>query len=153
MALKGGPEDRKYFRLSADIPCTFRLKKVGSSELGNTKFGRGQILDVGGGGLCFRCDYDFPIRRTVILSFQFSLMEGQRFVLDGELLRKMDTREEFVYGVQFKDIPEAERERLIGVLEELLAKRRLLRPELGEEEAEEETARKDAPLAAAQCTA
>lgn len=106
---------RSFFRLGfTDLMATMQVFEVNESLV--TEQPRTvSLIDLGGGGLSLRCEEDLPIRLGVYATFTFTL-RGQRFHLTGQLVRKTDDMEGFIYGVNFVDVPEAEREDLLSLL-------------------------------------
>lgn len=106
---------REYFRLSLpNVPGQMQIIEIGGRPI--TTHTRPIILcDAGGGGLLIRADEDLPIRKGVVAQFVFSLV-GQPFSFRGVLVRKVDDRESYHYGVQFIDVDEYHRGLLLSAL-------------------------------------
>lgn len=111
------PEEnrREYFRLNLDaIPATMTILEVGQRPI-TTNPRTVYLLNASGGGLYILAEDDLPIRRGVICQFEFSL--GQYgFSFRGVLVRKLDDRETYKYGVEFIDVDEYQRGLLVSAL-------------------------------------
>ena len=73
------------------------------------------LLNASGGGLYVQAEDDLPVRRGVIAQFEFTLGQSN-FSFRGVLVRKLDDRLTYKYGVEFIDTDEYQRGLLLSVL-------------------------------------
>ncbi|HWI66663.1 MAG TPA: PilZ domain-containing protein [Symbiobacteriaceae bacterium] len=110
------PENRReYFRIPLDMhPAQMQILEVGQRPI-TTHPRTVHLLNASGGGLYLQAEDDLPVRRGVIAQFEFTL--GQtNFSFRGVLIRKLDDRETYKYGVEFIDMDEYQRGLLCSVL-------------------------------------
>jgi c-di-GMP-binding flagellar brake protein YcgR len=110
------PENRRsYFRLALDlVPATMTILEVGQRPI-TTNPRAVQILNASGGGLYIRAEEDLPVRRGVIGQFEFGL-GAFTFSFRGVLLRKLDDRVSYKYGIEFIDVDEYQRGLLVSAV-------------------------------------
>lgn len=110
------PENRReYFRVVLDMhPANMQILEVGQRPI--TTYPRTvYLLNASGGGLYIEAEDDLPIRRGVIAQFEFTL--GQTtFSFRGVLIRKLDDRQTYKYGIEFIDVDEYQRGVLVSAL-------------------------------------
>lgn len=106
---------REYFRLELpECPATMQILEVGQRPI-TTHPRAVYLLNASGGGLYLLADEDLPVRRGVVAQFEFTL--GQtNFSFRGLLIRKLDDRATYKYGVQFIDTDEYQRGLLVSTL-------------------------------------
>lgn len=130
MGVPAKPANRRdHFRLRMQMhPGMLHVLAVANKEVrvGSARVG---LVDLSGGGCQIRADIDLPIRLRVLVEVEFQVL-GEHFRLEGELLRKLDDRRGYYYGVTFVRMAERHRTRLIRVLNGLEMERR--RQNLGE---------------------
>jgi len=110
------PENRReYFRVPLDMhPAAMQILEVGQRPI--TTYPRTiYLLNASGGGLYIQAEDDLPVRRGVIAQFEFTLGQSG-FSCRGVLVRKLDDRETYKYGVEFIDMDEYQRGQLVSVL-------------------------------------
>jgi c-di-GMP-binding flagellar brake protein YcgR len=106
---------REYFRLSfATLIGTMQIIEIGRRPITTTPRSV-SILDVSGGGICVQGDEDLPIRRGVVGQYVFAI-SSQNFVFRGTVVRKVDDRVTYEYGVRFIDVDEVQRSLLVSIL-------------------------------------
>ncbi|HYG59472.1 MAG TPA: PilZ domain-containing protein [Symbiobacteriaceae bacterium] len=106
---------REYFRLELpELPATMQILEVGQRPI-TTHPRTVQLLNASGGGLYIQADEDLPVRRGVVAQFEFTLGQSN-FSFRGLLIRKLDDRETYKYGVQFIDTDEYQRGLLVSTL-------------------------------------
>jgi c-di-GMP-binding flagellar brake protein YcgR len=106
---------REYFRLGLPaIPGLMNIIEIGQRPI-TTNARTVSILNAGGGGLLVLAEDDLPIRRGVVAQFTFEV--GQHsFAFRGILVRKLDDRTSYEYGVRFIDVDEYQRGLLLSAL-------------------------------------
>lgn len=106
---------REYFRLSfSALSASMQIIEIGQRPI-TTNPRSITVLNAGGGGLYIQAEEDLPIRRGVVAQFQFTLGTYQ-FSFRGLLVRKLDDRENFQYGIKFIDVDEYQRGLLLSML-------------------------------------
>jgi c-di-GMP-binding flagellar brake protein YcgR len=114
--MTASPENRReYFRIDLDaVMATMTILEVGQRPI-TTHPRTVQILNASGGGLYILADEDLPVRRGVIAQVEFGL-GAHNFSFRGVLLRKLDDRVTYKYGMEFIDIDEYQRGLLVSQL-------------------------------------
>jgi c-di-GMP-binding flagellar brake protein YcgR len=118
------PENRReYFRVELGmLPAMMQILEVGQRPI-TTNPRTVYLLNASGGGLYAQVEDDLPVRRGVICQFEFTL--GQvPFSVRGVLVRKLDDRETYKYGVEFIDFDEYHRGLLVSTLGRLQLEQR-----------------------------
>jgi c-di-GMP-binding flagellar brake protein YcgR len=106
---------REYFRLSfATLSGTMQIIEIGRRPITTTPRTI-TILDASGGGICVQGDEDLPIRRVVVGQYAFAI-SSQSFLFRGTVVRKIDDRVNYEYGVRFIDVDEVQRSLLVSTL-------------------------------------
>lgn len=113
---------REYFRIDlTGLVGTMQVIQVAGRQV-NAEPKEVRILNAGGGGLGILFQDDLAIRMGIIAIFNFNL-GGCDFSLRGELIRKLDDRKEYRYGVEFIDLDPKQQDTLISVLGRLQLER------------------------------
>lgn len=96
------------------VTATMQILEVGQRPI--TTYPRTvSVINASGGGLYVMAEDDLPVRRGVIAQFDFTL--GQtNFSFRGLLVRKLDDRVTYNYGVEFIDVDEYQRGLLVATL-------------------------------------
>jgi len=114
--MNNNPENRReYFRVPLEMhPANMQILEVGQRPI--TTYPRTvHLLNASGGGLYVQAEDDLPVRRGVIAQFEFTIGQNN-FSCRGVLVRKLDDRETYCYGVEFIDMDEYQRGVLLGAL-------------------------------------
>jgi hypothetical protein len=94
--------------------ATMQILEVGQRPI--TTYPRTvNLINASAGGLYIEADDDLPVRRGVIAKFDFTLGQNS-FSLRGVLVRKLDDRVTYKYGVEFIDVDEYQRGLLVAAL-------------------------------------
>jgi c-di-GMP-binding flagellar brake protein YcgR len=86
----------------------------------------GLMIDISGGGMKFKSDHNLSEGENIVLYFQ---LEGEQFALKGNIVhRQVDIIKDkalYSYGVQFTDITDNMREKLIKKVFVLMRKNKI----------------------------
>jgi c-di-GMP-binding flagellar brake protein YcgR len=106
---------REYFRMELGaMTAAMQILEVGQRPI--TTYPRTvSVLNASAGGLYIMAEDDLPVRRGVIAQFDFALGQSN-FSLRGVLVRKLDDRVTYKYGVEFIDVDEYQRGLLVAAL-------------------------------------
>lgn len=117
------PHQRAYFRVPfAGLKCQFAVIRAGDKPVPERPI-PAQVLNLGGGGMLIRCDFDLPVRVGLEVRAKFTL-ENQEYDFMGRLVRKTDTMTTYEYGCEFMDAPERDRQHLLEALNRIEMARR-----------------------------
>lgn len=110
-------QNRRYFRvvLIEQLSCRAKLLQVNDTKVITGKYLNCLIINLSGGGARLKTPVDLPFTVSYILGFSFQI-EGEYFSLQGMIRWKKKLDPDYYYGVEFVDILEHDRERLIQCL-------------------------------------
>lgn len=113
--MTGMSNRREWFRVDLGmLPAAMQILEVGQRPI--TTYPRTvYVLNASGGGIYIQAEDDLPLRRGVIGQFEFTLGQAA-FSFRGVLIRKLDDRETYRYGVEFIDVDEHQRGLLTSTL-------------------------------------
>ena len=81
----------------------------------------GYLENISLGGLKLICEYDFPVKESILIEITFSL-KNHEFILKGKVLRKEENNNKdlVAYGIYFSDISEEDSKLLNSILNQIL---------------------------------
>jgi c-di-GMP-binding flagellar brake protein YcgR len=106
------PNKREFFRVYIEEPLSINITKIGNVTLDLHE--RGTIQNISAGGLEFISNLDVQIKKGILVEVGFVIL-GNPFRLNGDLVRKLETKKETRYGLKFI-ISDRGREELLEIL-------------------------------------
>jgi c-di-GMP-binding flagellar brake protein YcgR len=111
---------RRSFRINfmeENKSCFVKVNKMGDEVLEESIEGEARLVDISGTGTRLMFSEDLPVRKRISISVEFEL-EDEKFKINGELVRKMETLKDskVVYGMDFRDVPITDENRLIRII-------------------------------------
>ncbi|MEC0181229.1 PilZ domain-containing protein [Paenibacillus peoriae] len=117
---------REAFRLGVpDEGCAFEFLHFGDETLAGLthRKGIGKIQDISAKGLRLICDYDLPLKKTILIQIEFELNK-EPFTLQAHLIRKeAHISQPFItYGLIFVEMIPTDQERLVYCINQRVLK-------------------------------
>ncbi len=119
-----GANYRRTFRVGVDKKnCLVKFVEFENNKFNKLKDREFEcyIENISIGGLKLVCQYDIPIKQSIIIKITFSLKE-QEFCLTGKIVRKENYQHNQLvsYGVQFQEMSMDEERKLTKVLNQIV---------------------------------
>jgi len=100
-----GLNQRGDFRVTLnEVNCSVKFLDFENEKLNGLKLRifNGYLENISMGGLKLICDYDFPVKQSVLIEMTFSF-KNHEFILKGEIVRKEEHNNKnlVAYGVYF----------------------------------------------------
>ncbi|MHB1126327.1 MAG: PilZ domain-containing protein [Bacillota bacterium] len=110
--------EREFFRLPVDKPCSFKLTAINGKPIGTDKMGSGKIVNISAGGLLLETALFFPPEIEIRLEITFEL-DQETFCIEGKIVRIDEPAPLYLYGIGFLKMPEHKQALLVSTLAKL----------------------------------
>ena len=110
-------ERRNDFRVTFCVPLDVKAVPfiINNQKVALNRYIHAHMVDLSVGGMKIRTVLEFPDKTPITFNLFFELMK-EHFNIKGVLLRKRAKNGFFEYGIQFKEMIEIEKQRLVRYL-------------------------------------